>query len=243
VDQITQTHRDQQPCSVLAGDFTDFDELAEKVTGWGLDWIQLDKGPLRARIRQLAGPSIMLSRFRFSRKFHQRGQSPPGVRTFGLNGRGSPVPEWQRGASRENAIIVFPLGDEFDAVSQAGFYGDTMSISEERIRQVARYLGAPDPLRLLSRGLNLVDTAPELIGSIRARLDAMHSDAEGPPGVIVILRLARHPKPSSWRPWFRGCRPDVVRSPRLRAQCSAVARCKGRSSSSTRTLTTHRRSR
>ena len=179
VDSTSRPHT--PPVTVVSGEFSDFDEPAEAVSGWGLDWVQLDRGPLRSRIRQVVGPSVMLSRFKFNRKFHQRGQSPPGVLTFGLNGRGSPVPEWRRGAGGDNAVIVFPKGDEFDAVSQAGFFGDTMSLPEERIRQVAHHLGAPDPLKPLSGGMDLVDMAPELIESIRGRLDAMHSEAEGPP--------------------------------------------------------------
>ena len=35
-------------CSVLRRTFDDFDDLAETVRGWNLNWIQLDRGPLRA---------------------------------------------------------------------------------------------------------------------------------------------------------------------------------------------------
>jgi AraC family ethanolamine operon transcriptional activator len=179
VDSTSRPHT--PPVTVVSGEFRDFDELAEVVTGWGLDWVQLDHGPLRARIRQVACPSVMLSRFEFGRKFHQRGVSPPGLRTFGLNGSGSPPPEWPAAASRDNEIIVFPANDEFNAISRPGFFGDTVSVSEDRIRQVARRLGVRDPLHRLSGGLELVATGRGLIGALRDRLDSMHRSVETAP--------------------------------------------------------------
>ena len=168
------------PVGIVSGEFSDFDELAETVAGWGLDWIQLDRGKLQARIRQVAGRSILLSRFEFSRKFHQRGRTPPGLRTFGFPGRRSPAPEWRGRASRENEVVVFPANDEFDSVSHAGFFGDTVSISEERIRQVSRHLGLPDPLKALSGGLDLVATDPAMVDSIRKHFDFIHLAVGGP---------------------------------------------------------------
>ena len=78
----------------LDADFHDFDELAEAIAGWDLDWQQLDRGRLEARLQQIHTPSSLLSRVSFSRQFHQRGASPPGFVTFGLLEDGTDEINW-----------------------------------------------------------------------------------------------------------------------------------------------------
>jgi hypothetical protein len=46
VKQSVDTSAAPSPPAVIVmnGEFSDFDELAGTVAGWGLDWIQLDRG-------------------------------------------------------------------------------------------------------------------------------------------------------------------------------------------------------
>ena len=166
----------------LRAGFSDFDELTRAIEGWGLDWVQLDRGPLEAQVQQVGSGETLVSRFSFDRKFHQRGTSPPGVRTFGLYGKGSPGLEWRDREGRPDEIVVFPSNDEFDAVSQPGFFGDTVSVVEDRVRAVAEILELPDPLADLPVGRELIETDPGLVESMRASLDAVHEIAFLPGG-------------------------------------------------------------
>ncbi len=159
------------PVAVVAGEFSDFDELAETVAGWGLDWIQLDRGPMLARIRQLAGPSVLLSRFEFGRKFHQRGTSPRGMRTVAVIGRRSPQVKWRGRSNGDHGLVVFPVDSGFDFVSDPDFYGDTLSVSEERLRAIAEIIGLPDPTAALPNGQGFLETDPACLESLRRRLD------------------------------------------------------------------------
>ena len=86
-----------------------FEEFADASSGWELDWRQLDRGPFEAQVMQVETPSTLASQFRCNRKFHQRGVSPPGMRTFGIVGaRSSPV-EWKGREWPSLAMIALAL--------------------------------------------------------------------------------------------------------------------------------------
>ena len=165
------------PIHSMRQEYRDFAELAETVHGWGLDWLQLDRGPLHAAIQQTATPTSLLTRFRFSRKFHQRGTTPPGVRTFGFIGERSPDVEWRGATGSSTHLLAFPADDLFEVVSRPGFYGDTVSIAEDRLRSVAEFLGLPDPLEGMPNGLAFIETEPGRIIALRNAVSTLHAAA------------------------------------------------------------------
>jgi len=154
----------------MRGEFHDFDALAAAARGWGLDWIQLDRGPLEASFQQVETPSTLISRFKFNRKFHQMGTIPPGMRTFGMIAPRSPDIEWRGKEGTPRHLIVFPSDDEFEFISHPGFHGDTLSVPEHRLRQAADTLGLPDPLDGMGAGQALYHTDPGCIDGFRQRL-------------------------------------------------------------------------
>jgi len=178
------------PIQSMRREFRDFDELAETIHGWGLDWVQLDRGPLDAAIQQIATPTTLLSRFRFSRKFHQRGTSPPGVRTFGLIGKQSPEVEWRGNTGTSSHILAFPADDLFEVVSQPGFHGNTVSIPEDRVRSVAESMGFPDPLQEIPNGLAFVEIDPRRQAALRRAISRLHATVttlgDGLPNAAVV---------------------------------------------------------
>ena len=152
-----------------------FGEFAEATSGWALDWRQLDRGPLSARLLQVATPSVLVTQFLFSRKFHQRGTSPPGMRTFGIVGAHSSPVEWNGREGSKNQIEVFPATDEYECVSHPKFRADGVSIPEDRIRSVAETLGLPDPLERLQEGPGFVKSDPRRMEALRRSLDGLYS--------------------------------------------------------------------
>jgi AraC family ethanolamine operon transcriptional activator len=177
------------PVQLLRQRFHDFDELAETVHGWGLDWVQLDRGPLDAAIHQISTPTAQLGRFRFSRKFHQRGTTPPGVRTFGLVGQRSPDVEWRGDTASAAHILAFPTNDLFEVVSRPGFHGETLSVSEDHIRSVAESMELPDPLEDIQNGLAFVEIGPTHQTHLRTAISSFHA--------TVTTPGAAHPNPST----------------------------------------------
>lgn len=137
-------------------------------------WLQLDRGPLEAFVQQVGAEHVLSTRFRFNRKFHQRGTGPPGTRTFAGINRHSPPPTWGRGQGTRNHIVVFPREDEFQFVSQPGFGGISLTVTEQTIREVAEDLGRPDPLPNLSAGQAFLEPDPAVIGELRHLLATVH---------------------------------------------------------------------
>lgn len=174
-NSIPRSEPHSPPLQVLRQQFSDFDELAEAVRGWGLDWVQLDCGPLDAAVHQITTPTALLSRFRFSRKFHQRGTSPPGVRTFGLIGKRSPDVAWCGHTGKSTHILAFPANDLFEVISLPGFHGDTVSIPEDRIRSVAEAAGLGDPLEQIPNGLVFIDIDPRRQMAVRNAISRLHT--------------------------------------------------------------------
>jgi len=160
------------------GEFHDFDALAAAATGWGLDWVQLDRGPLEARFQQVETPSMLISRFKFNRKFHQKGTVPSGVRTYGVIAPESPQIEWRGIEGVQHHVVAFPTNDEFEFLSHSGFGGDTLSLPEERLFQVARCLDLLDPIEGMPSDQALFESDPVRVEVFRRRLDDLHVLAE-----------------------------------------------------------------
>jgi len=152
-----------------------FVEFAEAASGWALDWRQLDRGPLSARLQQVATPSVLVTQFLFNRKFHQRGTSPPGMRSFGIVGAHSSPVEWNGREGSKNQIEVFPAADEYECVSHPEFRADGLSIPEDDIRSAAETLGLPDPLERLPEGPCFVESNPRRMEALRLSLSGLYT--------------------------------------------------------------------
>jgi AraC-like DNA-binding protein len=138
------------PKLLLNAHFTSVEELALAVRGWDLDFIQLDPGSLSADVLQAGIGPVMLGRYFFTRHFHQRGGSPPGVRTFGLVD--PPGATWCGRMTDANTILVFPTSADYESFSFPGFLARTISIAEERLDSVSESLGLPTIEEIAGRG-------------------------------------------------------------------------------------------
>ena len=103
-------------------------------------------GPFLARIEQTLTPSILANRFGFNRKFHQKGTVPSGMRTYRVIAPSSSPIEWRRIEGSERHMVVFLTREEFEFLSHPGFCGDTLSLPEERLFQVAHCLDLLDTI-------------------------------------------------------------------------------------------------
>ena len=66
--------------------FGDFDAFASAVRDWRLEFIQLDRGPFHADLRQVGGGVFQLGQASFGSRLHQEGETPPGLRSFVVPG-------------------------------------------------------------------------------------------------------------------------------------------------------------
>jgi len=179
----TSTHHATIHAATLG--FDCLEELADATSGWEFDWRQLDRGSLKARLLQVEMPSTLVSQFQFNRKFHQRGVSPPGMRTFGIVGVHSSPVEWKGREWKTNNIEIFPTGDRYQAVSHPGFRGDGVSIPEDRIVSTAEILGLPNPLERMPKGSCFVESDSLRMDALRRSLAAMIA-AISPQGEVPL---------------------------------------------------------
>ena len=123
---------------------------------------------------------MLVTQFLFNRKFHQRGTSPSGTRTFGIVGAHSSPVEWNGREGSKNQIEVFPATDEYECVSHPKFRADGVSIPEDDIRSVAETLGLPDPLERLPAGSCFVEADPLRMQVLRRSLAMLYSAVSDP---------------------------------------------------------------
>ncbi len=98
------------PRHLVRGRFGDFDEFAEATRGWDLDFRQLDGGASPVELVQLAEPQTSFMHARLGRQYHQRGSSPPGIRTFALIEEGVSGVRWCGHDVSETALMTFLSG-------------------------------------------------------------------------------------------------------------------------------------
>jgi AraC family ethanolamine operon transcriptional activator len=128
------------PSFVNRGRFGDFDLLNEATRGWDLDVRQLGRGPLRAEMFQVGVPSVVVTRVALDQCFDQSGAAPVGFRTFGFIEGGVSGVRWCDRALSDQDVTSFASGGDYHAVSGPSFAGHGISLSEERIAEVAATL-------------------------------------------------------------------------------------------------------
>jgi AraC-like DNA-binding protein len=163
----------------LKAEFDDFDQVAEAVEGWDLDWQQLDRGQLEASVQQIGSAFWLLSRVGFSRQFHQRGATPRGFLTFGLPGRTVDEVNWCGHSADGRNLLVFRPGGEYESMSLPGFRANTLSFSEDLLDAAALSLDLPRVGRLVSGSHQVFVGDPALLAKMRGVLRRIfHAVAE-----------------------------------------------------------------
>ena len=126
-----------------SGKFTDCDEWCEAVAGWNLQFQQLDRGPLNAVMNRALMPELAVQHVGLSRRFHQSGDPPDGLLTFGVPGDHRLIQWFDRGRS-QSGIMNFNRSNGFDCVSEPGFSAYTFSVAAAAFVEDCHALGATD---------------------------------------------------------------------------------------------------
>ena len=160
--------------------FSAFDQLAEAVNDWDLDWKQLDRGPLEAKLLQIAGAKTQIRQLGFSRRFLQRGSAPKGSQTFGLVGETDRDFEWCRDRCTHNDLLIFKPEGDYESVSQSGFRATVLSIEDSHFDDVASILGLCLKRELSASPTTATQVDPKRISALRRRLQRLCRAVETP---------------------------------------------------------------
>ncbi len=115
--------------------FVDFEELGYLVQGWGLDYRIIDCGRFFGEHHQIVTPGILINEARYNRHLLQKGNIPPGMRTFGIIAQDTTPFIWRKQEVTRNSILIFPKGAELDAMTLPGFHIYTLSIQENLLEE------------------------------------------------------------------------------------------------------------
>ncbi len=149
--------------------FDDFEEAAELIRGWDLDFRQLKAGRSPTDLLQFGSPDFLVTRFSMSLAYDQRGSTPPNMLTFAILDDDVTDTTTPEGPISDDSIWCFPASREFAAASGAEFRGITLSLSESLLDEVAELHELSVPQSVMGSG-RVVRCQQADIDRIRHRL-------------------------------------------------------------------------
>jgi len=123
-------------------------ECIGQLSGWDLQFCQLDPGPQHIAVKLAVGRRVSLMRACSNKGFHQLGNSPTGTLAFGLPLKG--MRDWLGRPFLNSSILPFNSAAGIDGVSIAGFDAFTLAIDEEILGEVSDSYQLPIPDYLLA---------------------------------------------------------------------------------------------
>ncbi len=127
---------------VVASRFDSFEELAEIVVGWDVNFSQLSAEYSKSELFQAILGSLLISDGYFGCHVEQRGSTPVGMRTFAVLAPDSPTMLWYQHVIGPDALLVFPTHREISVQSRPDFNVQTfsfpISLLEEFFAQVGK---------------------------------------------------------------------------------------------------------
>jgi AraC-like DNA-binding protein len=171
---------------LLAKQFDSFEELASLAVAWDADFRQLDASRLPHSILQAQVDGVLVCRGRFGCHVDQRGATPRGQRTFAVSEMGCPDLSWFGHRVGPEALLVFPIHGEIEAVSRPGFTESTFSVCIDALAEFFDRCGGPALDEVLTPGETIIPAPPRLLGELRRHLGRV-SLATGNPKVIPHL--------------------------------------------------------
>ena len=121
----------------MAMRFDDSDALAEAVRGWDLDFRQLDRGRIVARLGHVATGGVLMTECGLTRRMEQHGAPPSGFRTFAIPSNDAMKVRWRGTDHSGENLMLFRPGSDLDSISDSRFHVFTVSIEEELLASAA----------------------------------------------------------------------------------------------------------
>lgn len=149
-------------------EFDDFEHYRAAAQGWGLEFVQLDKGPFRGALCQTGTDRIAITHFSLNRRFHQQGLLRSVGRTFALFLDHATPMKWQNSAFADlDYLVVFPADGALEALTSPGFDAVGISIEDDWLASVAEANELGHVIERLSAPGGTYRTDGRLTASIR----------------------------------------------------------------------------
>ncbi len=155
--------------------FNDFDAYKAAAEGWGLEFVQLDCGPLDATLTMAQSTRVLIVNTTLNRAFHQQGEAPVTGRTFGLYARTSASAgiRWLDRDFGTNTLAVFPSDRAYEAWSTPGKDVHALTIDQGLLEDVSEITGLQKSIEMLPRHGGVFSCAPADMAALRNTISAM----------------------------------------------------------------------
>jgi AraC-like DNA-binding protein len=206
---------------VVSEQFSNYDELAESVKGWDLDFCQLDAGDSPTEIFQCHTRHTQLSAASLSRQYHQSGSSPSGL-TFAFLDEHVKQLNWLNRNVDDASLLVYRDQGEIDCVSSPDFRVYTLTYDAEMLQQLEDRLQTASQTRKLTRASAALDVDQNRIRRIRHHLKHLVSHLQQHPDALSQMGLRKELEDEIPRRIIHllggGDHRDPIASPRVRSQ-------------------------
>ena len=119
--------------------FSDIDEYSE-IHGWSRDYRQLSSTNSVISVELIASTNVIIKHLHFPFAIHQQGLSSAGYTNFGLPFSNTCL-SWSNRECADAVLVDFNHPGGFDAVSEGGFRGVTISVSDDTLSRNAELMG------------------------------------------------------------------------------------------------------
>ncbi|MEN8802047.1 MAG: helix-turn-helix domain-containing protein, partial [Thiogranum sp.] len=198
--------------------FNDVSAMCEAVRAWDVEFYpmaKLQNGGSGGAFVQTFGRGFEYGYAKFTPGLHMFGAPPTGLITFNVM---EPATRhyWLRGHDLDDGMAwVFPAGAELRSMSPPGFQSHSLSVSEERVEQVAAALEINVPLP--SKRVEVFSVQPEVLALVRQHMRALRGGGSGAFPFDPVREVLRLLVP-------RWLAPDSYGNP-IRARDVAVSKC------------------
>jgi AraC family ethanolamine operon transcriptional activator len=173
---------------VFTHKFSDFEDLAEGIRAWDLDFRQLDPGDSPAELTQIGYAGFQLAHACFNRRYDQRGSAPSGTRTFALLEKEVSGVMWCGRPVTDQTLLMFDPSGSFEAVSQPGFRVFTFALPAETLAETAQTLGVSGSKQLLTNSDHAINLTPSAACSLRQHMAQLKQLATLDPTILDNLQ-------------------------------------------------------
>ncbi|ARN73182.1 helix-turn-helix domain-containing protein [Oceanicoccus sagamiensis] len=157
----------QNQFSFLDASFDQFEQLAEVVKDWDLEFHQLSATTTRPSLSQLATLESVINHVHVGCIFDQHGHTPAGFRTFAILETDSPAISFRNQTADPNSLMIFPQDNEIAAASPASFNVYSLSIKTGFLQHQIANLTGLAPEDLLAKEGGVFTGSPESIQALR----------------------------------------------------------------------------
>ena len=163
--------------------FTNFEVFSHTLSGYDLDFKQIDRGTFSSTLQQIECDSVFINRIETTRRIEATGTPPPGLITFGIPAENCQPFTWRNKTSSGNTIQIYKPDTVLEINTHPFFSAIDVSISEDACNILNQQWGLPELDKLI--GIReMVVCCPKIMRQLRNTLQAICTTVDDSPDLL-----------------------------------------------------------